>query len=207
MRDIFICPRNNLLSNWLQACPDSKIFPALSSVDASQKNDCVFWLHVDNAGQQWMVATISQILRDFFNPRIVVLANIPSQGQALLALSQGAVGYCHAYSASEVLIEVKKVVAHGGVWLGRDLLQRLIEVSTNFAGNSREQVARSLSLLSDREREIALEAAKGLSNKDIARTFDITERTVKAHLSATFERLGVKDRLQLALILNDKPHR
>ena len=205
MRDIFICPRNNLLANWSQACPDSKVYPALSSVESSQKNECVFWLHVDHAGQQWMVATISQILRDFFNPRIVVLTNIPSQDQALLALSQGAVGYCHAYSAPEVLIEVKKVVTHGGVWLGRELLQRLIEVSTNLAGNSLEQVTRSLALLSVREREVALEAAKGLSNKEIAKAFNITERTVKAHLSAAFERLGVRDRLQLALILNDKP--
>lgn len=207
MRDIFICPRNNLLANWSLACPDSKIYPALTSIDSPQKNDLVFWLHVDSASQQWMVATISQILRDFFNPRIVVLANIPSQGQALMALSQGAVGYCHAYSTPEVLIEVKKVVTHGGVWLGRDLLQRLIEVSTNLTGSSSEQVARSLALLSDREREVALEAAKGLSNKEVARTFNISERTVKAHLSAAFERLGVKDRLQLALILNDKPHK
>ena len=206
MRDIFICPRNNLLANWSQACPEARVFPALSAIETPQKEDYVFWLHTDSTSQQWMVATISQILRDFFNPRIVVLTNVPSQSQALLALSQGAVGYCHAYSASEVLAEVKNVVAHGGIWLGRDLLQRLIEVSTNLTGNAAEQVARSLALLSGREKEVALEAAKGLSNKEIARILDITERTVKAHLSATFERLGVKDRLQLALILNDKTH-
>ena len=204
MRDIFICPRNNLLANWSQACPDARIFPALSAIDIPQKEDCVFWLHTDSSSQQWMVATISQILRDFFNPRIVVLTNVPNQSQALLALSQGAVGYCHAYSAPEALAEVKNVVTHGGVWLGRDLLNRLIQVSTHLTSSTPERVTRSLALLSKREKEVALEAAKGLSNKEIAQVFDITERTVKAHLSAAFERLGVKDRLQLALILNDK---
>ena len=204
MRDIFICPRNNLLANWSEACPDAKVYPALSAIEIVQKEDCVFWLHTDSTNQQWMVASISQILRDFFNPRIVVLTNVPSQSQALLALSQGAVGYCHAYSAPDVLVEVKNVVMHGGIWLGRHLLQRLIEVSTNLTGSSAERVAHSLALLSKREKEVALEAAKGLSNKEIAQVFDITERTVKAHLSAAFERLGVKDRLQLALILNDK---
>lgn len=204
MRDIFICPRNNLLANWVQACPEAKVYPAFSAVESTRKDDCLFWLHADIGAQQWMVATISQILRDFFNPRIVVLTNIPSQGQALLALSQGAVGYCHAYSAPEVLVEVKEVVTHGGIWLGRDLLQRLIEVSTHLTGSRPERVAHALELLSEREREVAVEAAKGLSNKEIARLLDITERTVKAHLSATFERLGIKDRLQLALILNDK---
>jgi two-component system nitrate/nitrite response regulator NarL len=204
MRDIFICPRNNLLANWAQACPDAEIYPAFAAVETSTKGDCLFWLHADAGSQQWMVATISQILRDFFNPRIVVLTNIPSQSQALLALSQGAVGYCHAYSAPEVLAEVRKVVMHGGIWLGRDLLQRLIEVSTNLVGTRSERVEQALGLLSEREREVALEAAKGLSNKEIARILNITERTVKAHLSAAFERLGIKDRLQLALILNDK---
>jgi two-component system nitrate/nitrite response regulator NarL len=204
MRDIFICPRNNLLANWLLACPEAMIYPAFSAVDASSKDDCVFWLHADIGSHQWMIATISQILRDFFNPRIVVLTNVPSQGQALLALSQGAVGYCHAYSSPEVLVEVKKVVTHGGIWLGRDLLQRLIEVSSNLVGNQPGQIARALALLSEREKQVAIEAAKGLSNKEIARILNITERTVKAHLSATFERLGIRDRLQLALILNDK---
>jgi two-component system, NarL family, nitrate/nitrite response regulator NarL len=59
-----------------------------------------------------------------------------------------------------------------------------------------------LSQLTQREREVAVEAAKGLSNKEIARILDITDRTVKAHLASIFERLKVKDRLHLALILN-----
>ena len=45
-------------------------------------------------------------------------------------------------------------------------------------------------------------AAKGLSNKEIARILKITERTVKAHLASIFELLKVKDRLHLALMLN-----
>jgi two-component system, NarL family, nitrate/nitrite response regulator NarL len=65
-------------------------------------------------------------------------------------------------------------------------------------------VNRHLKLLTKREKEVAIEAAKGLSNKEIARILKITERTVKAHLSSTFERLGAKDRLHLALMLNKK---
>lgn len=204
MRDIFICQRNNLLANWSQACPEAQISPSISAIVDPPRESCLFWLHTDNAGQQWMVATISEILRDYFDPRIVILSNVPNQNQALLALGQGAVGYCHAYSSPEVLKEVKNVVTRGGVWLGRELLQRLIEVGTNLVGNSPTEVARGLALLSEREKEVAQEAAKGLSNKEIAKILNITERTVKAHLSAIFENLGVKDRLQLALILNDK---
>jgi len=70
--------------------------------------------------------------------------------------------------------------------------------------NSSHNVEKALALLTGREKEVALEAAKGLSNKVIARGLSITERTVKAHISATLEKLGVKDRLQLALVLNDR---
>jgi DNA-binding NarL/FixJ family response regulator len=51
---------------------------------------------------------------------------------------------------------------------------------------------------------VAQQVSLGLSNKEIAHKLNVTERTVKAHVSASFERLGVKDRLQLALILNKK---
>jgi two-component system nitrate/nitrite response regulator NarL len=207
MRDLFICPRNNLLANWSGACSDAMVYPSLTAIRSSKKDEYLFWLHADIDSQQWIVASISQILRDFRNPKIVVLANNPDQGEALLALSQGAVGYCHAYSPSEVLAEVRAVICHGGVWLGRELLQRLIAVSTELVGNQSKQVAEALALLTQREKEVALEASKGLSNKEIAKALDITERTVKAHLSSSFERLGIKDRLQLALMLNDKSSR
>ena len=69
MRDIFICPRNNLLVNWAQACPEAKIYPSFAAIDFSRRDDCLFWLHTDTGSQQWMVATISQILRDFFRLR------------------------------------------------------------------------------------------------------------------------------------------
>jgi two-component system nitrate/nitrite response regulator NarL len=203
MRDLFICPRNSLLANWSDACPSAQIYAALAAVRLPKKEPYIFWLHADINSQQWIVASIAQVFRDYFNPKIVVLANVPSQAEALLALGQGAAGYCHAYSPAEVLVEVKTVITHGGIWLGRDLLQHMIMASTALVGTSTQQVSEILALLTQREQEVALEAACGLSNKEIAKKLDITERTVKAHLSATFERLGIRDRLQLALMLND----
>ena len=96
------------------------------------------------------------------------------------------------------------MITNGGVWMGQDLLKRLIEVSTSLAGNQAAQVDKHLNRLTKREKQVAIEAAKGLSNKEISRILKITERTVKAHLSSTFERLGAKDRLHLALMLNKK---
>jgi DNA-binding NarL/FixJ family response regulator len=61
--------------------------------------------------------------------------------------------------------------------------------------------------LTAREQETAALLARGASNKEIARQLDITERTVKAHVGAMLEKLGVRDRLRLSLIINgiEKP--
>jgi DNA-binding NarL/FixJ family response regulator len=56
--------------------------------------------------------------------------------------------------------------------------------------------------LTDREKEVARTLARGASNKEIARSLDITERTVKAHVGAVLEKLQVRDRLQLSLVVN-----
>lgn len=204
MQDIFISPLAAGLISWLEAFPHAKITDALESGKFKKDGGYIFWLHLNTDRQAWLAATISQIQQSYKQAKIVVLANSPNQAEALHAMSLGAVAYSHAYSPAHVLGEIKTVISHGGVWMGQDLLKRLIEVSSSLAGNQAQQVNAHLSLLTAREKQVAIEAAKGLSNKEIARVLAITERTVKAHLSATFERLGAKDRLHLALMLNKK---
>jgi len=208
MQDIFISTLPVRIEGWVEAFPDSLMTSAVSDTVLGSdfqldNNDvAVFWLHMNEDRQQWMANTIATILQKYKNAKIVVLANAPNHAESLHALSLGAMGYAHAYSASAVLTEIKTVISHGGLWLGPELLQRLIESSIKLTGNQSGTVDSLLEKLTRREKEVAIEAAKGLSNKEIARILDITERTVKAHLAAIFERLGAKDRLQLALMLN-----
>lgn len=206
MQDIFISPLNGGLVSWVEAFPKAKITTLINAKPSKvQKNaQLIFWLHMNEDRQQWLTSSIQLIQKNYQNAKIVVLANAPNQAEAFHAMSMGVVAYSHAYSPAFVLTEIKTVISHGGVWLGQDLLKRIIEVSTSLAGNQAEQVNQHLKTLTKREKEVAIEAAKGLSNKEIARILKITERTVKAHLSSTFERLGAKDRLHLALMLNKK---
>ncbi|PKO25545.1 MAG: helix-turn-helix transcriptional regulator [Betaproteobacteria bacterium HGW-Betaproteobacteria-8] len=208
MQNLFITPSGRMLADWEGAFASASLYPALTPelIKAANKSRTVIWLHVDGNHTN-TPEVLGQILQALPGVRVVVLSNVPSQQDAFHAMSAGASGYCHAYSAAGLLKEVRSVVTHGGLWLGRDLLQQLINVSTNLVSNQADQVADALSKLTQRERDVAVEAAKGLSNKEIARILNITERTVKAHISACFERLQVKDRLQLALILNDKSSR
>jgi len=206
MRDIFVSNLSERISHWLDAFPESKIVKDLSKA-AQQLNGAaadgwVFWLHVNEEQPERLSSMVASIVSQFQSAKVVVLANTPNQADCFSALSAGAVGYAHAYSPSAMLVEIKTVIGHGGLWLGQELLQRLIETSTKLVGNQPAYVNGLLDQLTSREREVAVEVAKGLSNKEVAKLLNITERTVKAHLAATFERLGAKDRLQLALMLN-----
>ena len=206
MQDIFISPLSDGLASWVEAFAKASITTTVNAkpTKIQKSTSLIFWLHMNEDRQVWLTNTIHLIQKEYDSAKIVVLANAPNQAEAFHAMSLGVVAYAHAFSPAFVLTEMKTVISHGGVWIGPDLLKRIIEVSTSLAGNQAEQVNQHLKSLTKREKEVAVEAAKGLSNKEIARILNITERTVKAHLSSTFERLGAKDRLHLALMLNKK---
>ncbi|MBP6019687.1 MAG: response regulator transcription factor [Burkholderiaceae bacterium] len=110
-------------------------------------------------------------------------------------LAAGASGYVHAYSPAQALGTVLQTVDSGSVWLGPTLLARLLrDIDQRIPQKTEWEQGLTL-----REKEVAERAAKGHSNQAIADALSITERTVRAHLSAVFEKLAVTDRLMLAL--------
>jgi DNA-binding NarL/FixJ family response regulator len=106
------------------------------------------------------------------------------------------VGYCHTYAPQASLAQILDVVESGEIWMGRSLVARLLRLVDSRAGGKEEWHA---NVLTEREDMVARRAAIGEANGEIATALGITERTVKAHLSSVFEKLGVSDRLQLAL--------
>ena len=171
---------------------------------------CMVWL--SSADAQWPDC-LRQILQAQPGARVVLLSGIPEPLEGLSALNQGVRGYTHAYSVPALLQEVALVVEHGGLWVGPDLLQRLVG-STNTAlarlpapaktpapGPTATAAASAWAKLSAREAQVARAVSAGRSNREVADLLFISERTVKAHLGAVFEKLGVRDRLQLVLRL------
>lgn len=133
---------------------------------------------------------------------LVALTLNPGTEEAIWAFEAGARGYCHALAVPEMLRQVALVVSHGGLWLGPDLMQRTaIAVARLTPPEPTPTPDSPLDLLTPRERDVALQVAGGAANKEVARRLDITPRTVKAHMGAIFDKLGVRDRLQLVLLL------
>ena len=134
-------------------------------------------------------------------PWFIVMFDEPTEDKGLVALEHGAAGYCNTFSTPELLNAIHSVVENGGLWVGESLLSRLLGgISARTESVADNQPI--LSQLTKREAEIALLVARGESNKEIARQLSLAERTIKAHLTVVFEKLNVRDRLQLALVLN-----
>lgn len=127
---------------------------------------------------------------------LIIASSTANDDEGMIWLEAGVSAYCHAYAAPAAMRQILEVVASGEQWVGRSLLARLLK-SIDRTRGLRE--GSWLTLLSEREREVARLAASGESNLAIAGALNITERTVKAHLTSCFEKLGVSDRLQLAL--------
>lgn len=133
------------------------------------------------------------------NPRVVAASSNPKDAEAMQALDAGCAGYCHAFSDTATLRQVKQVVEAGYVWIGKTLMQRLVQSASEVARVTASDNEEWHKGLTEREQEVSVLAANGASNSEIARNCKISERTVKAHLSATFTKLNLTDRLQLAL--------
>ncbi len=129
---------------------------------------------------------------------VVVMVGVPEEAEAFAVLKAGVQGYCHVKAAPEQLREIAVVVEHGGLWMPPNLMQRLLLLSTRVIPAGAPETPQ-LNDLTSRELMVAERVARGASNREIAEALEITERTVKAHLSAIFEKLGVRDRVQLAL--------
>ena len=131
--------------------------------------------------------------------RIVATSSNPNDTEGMAALDAGCAAYCHAFSDAATLRQVREVVDAGHVWIGRDLMQRLLRNVNRVATQRQSKDDDWEASLTQREIEIATLAANGASNAAISSQCQISERTVKAHLSAVFLKLNVTDRLQLAL--------
>ena len=123
----------------------------------------------------------------------------------LLALAAGIVACCDAALTETDIDRIVGIVLDGGIWISRqtlpELAGRLQALAVRPADRERGQAADGLDGLTQRQRNVAELVAQGESNKKIARRLDITDRTVKAHLTTIFEKLGLTDRLQLALFV------
>lgn len=138
--------------------------------------------------------------------RVLLISDTDSDADRMAAIKAGVVGYCAAQAAPTVLRAAIAAIRKGEVWLPRAVIAQLIASFTSESGvqdAATEALRKNLRRLTAREFEVARLVHQSANNKVIARTLNISERTVKAHLSAIFKKLNVGNRVRLALLFND----
>ena len=129
-------------------------------------------------------------------PRVLVLTTFDLDEVVYDALRAGASGFLLKDAPEERLTTAIRVVAEGGSLFAPSVTRRLIE---EFASRGRRPTP-DLAALTDREAEVLLLVARGLSNAEIAAELVVSEHTVKTHVARVLMKLGVRDRVQAVVL-------
>lgn len=185
---------------WLLAFPGGQ-WNNWGTLPGRLKAGDMVWVPVNHP--DWL-DKVTELVRSHPQCPVVVMSAVPYDSEGLRAINAGARGYCHLMAIPELMRDVAQVVQQGGLWVGPELVERIIAATRNLLDRSPNAPLpeADLSALSDRELEVAREVADGRSNKEVAAKLFISERTVKAHLGAIFEKLGVRDRVALVLLMS-----
>ena len=154
------------------------------------------------------LATLQRLQTSKHKTRVIVLTASEDKNEFVQAMKLGTSGIVLKQSATDLLIKSIRKVNAGEIWLDSHTTAAVMRQfatgadeppvagAAPAAGGGRE---RERSLLSQREREIVALVAQGFKNKEMAEKMFISEQTVKNHLHNIFDKLGVSDRLELAL--------
>ena len=136
---------------------------------------------------------------DSARPRVIILTTFQRDEAVFRAIRSGASGYITKDATPEFVLDAIRTVHAGhSVLAPKATLDLVKEFATPkpSAGHTREQ---AIALLSSREQEIFLLAARGLSNVDIAATAFISEATTKTHIRSILSKLGLRSRVQIVV--------
>ncbi|MBM2614990.1 response regulator transcription factor [Actinoplanes sp. LDG1-06] len=131
--------------------------------------------------------------------RVVVLTTFGQDDYVAQALHAGAAGFLLKESAAEELEYAVRAAAAGNAYLSPKITRQVLDRLPPAPVRPSEELIK-VGMLSDREREVLIRLAQGLSNAEIGRLLFVSEGTVKTHVYHVFAKLGVDNRVQAAML-------
>ncbi|MBI5282069.1 MAG: response regulator transcription factor [Candidatus Solibacter usitatus] len=134
--------------------------------------------------------------------KVIILTASEDKNEFVQAMKLGCSGIVLKQTSADLIVKSIRKVYNGEIWLDSNTtaaVMRQFAAPGELGGSSSSSRARERSPLSTREREIVALVAQGYKNKEMAEKMFISEQTVKNHLHNIFDKLGVSDRLELAL--------
>ena len=142
------------------------------------------------------LSVLEEVNFDTLPTRVIVLTAAEDDRDVIRAMRLGARGVVLKQSASDLLVKSIRKVCEGEIWLDNRMTAGIIDA---FKKSAEAGQRRDKPLISDREKQIVQLVAQGFRNREIGEKLFISEQTVKNHLHNIFDKLGVSDRLELAL--------
>ncbi|MEV6759207.1 response regulator transcription factor [Streptomyces sp. NPDC051105] len=137
-------------------------------------------------------------------PQVVVLTTFHADEQVLHALRAGAAGFVLKDTPPAEIVDAVRRVAAGDPVLSPAVTRQLMRHAAGVRADTRQARARDrLAALNDREREVAVAVGRGLANAEIAAGLFMSVATVKTHVSRILAKLGLNNRVQIALLAYD----
>jgi two-component system, NarL family, nitrate/nitrite response regulator NarL len=146
------------------------------------------------------LATLQALQHSNRRARVIVLTASEDKNEFVQAMKLGCCGIVLKHTAPELIVKSIRKVYSGEIWLDSHTTAAVMQqFSTGLTTSRGGSATRERNPLSTREREIVSLVAQGYKNKEMAEKMFISEQTVKNHLHNIFDKLGVSDRLELAL--------
>lgn len=191
------------LSRLLQSEPDFEVvgeaFDGASTIETAQRLEPdILLLDLVMPGTQDL-ETLAALAKVLPATRVILLTASITKEQVVQAMQLGARGVILKETTSSLLFSAIRRVMEGQYWVARDTVSDLVEA---LKGASLQESAPGRSKdygLTPREREIVDLVVAGFTNLDIAKQCSISEQTVKHHVSSIYDKLGVFNRVELAL--------
>jgi DNA-binding NarL/FixJ family response regulator len=138
-------------------------------------------------------------------PAVVVLTTFDADELVLRALQAGAAGFLLKDTPPAEIVRAIELVHAGDGMLSPAVTRRVISLvaGDSDAGARRDRARDLMATLSPREHDVALAVGRGQANAEIAAALHLSVPTVKAHVSRLLDKLGVDNRVQIALLVND----
>lgn len=148
------------------------------------------------------VEATSRITHSPSSPKVVVLTTVTTDAAITDAIHAGALGFLLKTSSPEDIVSAVRAAHTGDAFMSPTSTRQLLEQLRSDTGRRGHRAARkTLSALTDREREVAIAVAEGLTNDAIAARLNISASTVKAHLSTIQTKLNVDSRVRIAILV------
>ncbi|MFR9780872.1 response regulator [Micromonospora sp. MS34] len=132
--------------------------------------------------------------------RVLILTTFDLDEYVVGALRAGASGFLAKDVPAEDLVTAIRTVAAGEAVVAPRILRRLLDRFADVLPDPAAAPPKELHALTEREREVLVQVARGLSNAEIARALSVSETTIKTHVGHVLTKLGLRDRVQAVVL-------